>query len=92
MTNEWKNLKVELADAGKDGITYKYWKSFSAQEIQNHLGIYLIQGLLPSPRVEMKFQPQAKNHVKGNNFVFNSTGTNGNWERRHKHFKAFLLL
>ena len=92
LINEWTNLKADLADAGKDGSTYKDWKKFSAQEIQTHLVIYFLQGLLSSPRVEMKFQPQAKDHVNGNNFVFNSTGTNGNWERQHKHFKAFLLL
>ena len=92
LINEWTNIKAHCTDSGRDSSTYKDWKEFFAQEIQTHLGIYLLQGLLPPPRVEMKFQPQAKDRVNGNNFVFHSTGTNGNQECRHKNFKAFLLL
>ena len=40
--------------------------------------------------MENKFRPDHVDEVHGNNFIYNSFGPNA--ERRHRHFKAFLLL
>ena len=64
------------------------WDVFSARELKQNFGIYLLQGLAPSPRIKYKFNPQCRDIIAGNDFVYNSFGSNA--ERRHKHFKAFL--
>ena len=85
---DWTNTKASLADAGKEGTCYRDFKDFSTNEIRQHLGLYVLQGLCPSPRVEMKFHSQQDDKVHGNDFVYRSFGANA--ERRHRHFKAFF--
>ena len=53
-----------------------------------HLGIYITNGLAPSPQVTMKFNPQEKDPIKGNDFISSAVGPNA--LRRHREFKAFL--
>ena len=53
--NNWTNLKASLADAGKDGSCYQDFKDFSTNEIRQGFGLYVLQGLCTSPRVELKF-------------------------------------
>ena len=56
-----------------------------------HIGLYLLQGLSPSPQVELKFHSQSEDPVNGNDFVQKSFGGKpGISRRRHKHFKCFL--
>ena len=85
---DWTNLKASLADAGKDGLCYRDFKDFSINEICQGFGLYVFQGLCPSPRVELKFRFQQQDKVHGNDFVYRSFGRGA--ERRHRHFKAFL--
>ena len=40
--------------------------------------------------MEYKFQPQSKDSVHGNDFIYHSFGPNA--ERRHRHFKNFLAI
>ena len=87
---KWTNTKAMNADAGKDGSTYKDFVPFSVRELRSHFGLYVLQGLSPSPRVEYKFKPQTADPVNGNDYVYQSFGQKMNRERRHKHFKAFL--
>ena len=85
---KWTKLKATLADAGPDGSCYQDYKSSSALELRKHMGLYIFNGLSPSPRVQNKFYPQCQDEVHGNDFVYNSFGPNS--ERRHRHFKTFL--
>ena len=56
-----------------------------------HIGFYLLQGLSPSPQVEIKFHSQSEDPVNGNDFVHKYFGGKpGISKRRHKHFKCFL--
>ena len=64
------------------------WDIFSARELSRHFGIYLFQGIAPSPRIDYKFNTQCRDKIAGNYFVYNSFRSNA--KRRHKHFKAFL--
>ena len=43
---------------------------------RQHMSLYVLQGLCPSPRVEMKFKSQNKEKVHGNDFVHRSFGPN----------------
>lgn len=85
---KWTNLKASLAGAGPGGTCYKEFKPFSVTEIRQHFGLYILQGLNPSPQIEWKLKPQREDKIHGNDFVFRSLGVNA--ERRQRHFKAFL--
>ena len=84
----WTNLKASLAGAGPGGTCYKEFKPFSVTEIRQYFGLYILQGLNPSPQIEWKLRPQREDKIHGNDFVFRSLGVNA--ERRQRHFKAFL--
>ena len=57
-----------MAGAGKK--VYKgEWDVFSARELRQNFGIYLLQGLAPSPRIKCKFNPQCRDRIAGNYFV-----------------------
>ena len=93
LLTKWTNIKASHAGAGEDGLCYKDFKPFTMEELRRHVGIYLWNGISPSPQIEMKFVPQSKDVVHGSGFIYSSFGPNA--ERRHRHFKVhhiFLLL
>ena len=85
MTN-WTNTKAQMDGAAS--TIYLELEPFKALELRQHFGLYILQGLAPSPRIEYKFNAQVKDRIAGNDFVSQSFGANA--VRRHKHFKAFL--
>lgn len=84
---KWTNHKALLCGAGIGGCYPDYYH-FTVQEIRQHVGLYIMHGLSPSPRVEYKFKPQYSDPLHGNDFVYKSFGPNA--ERRFRHFKAFF--
>ena len=84
----WTNKKAFLCNAGEGGSLYPRWTPFSLDEVARHLGLYILQGLSPSPQIEMKFVSQKDDPVNGNDFVAASFGLDA--KRRHKEFKAFF--
>lgn len=86
----WTNTKAQMQNAGLGG-KYPDFKFFSIDELLRHFGLYLFQGLSPSPQVEMKFSSTKEDPVNGSDFIFNAFGCkSGHARRRHKHFKAFM--
>ena len=91
LTDRWTtytNHKAMLENAGQPGKLYPDFTPFTVKELRQHIGVRILHGLSPSPRVEMKFDNQAKDPVNGNDFVSNSLGPNAT--RRHKHFRRFF--
>ena len=91
LTDKWTtytNHKAMLANAGQSGKAYPDFKPFTVHELRQHIGVRILHGLSPSPRIEMKFSPQAKDPINGNDFVSRSLGPNAT--RRHKHFRRFF--
>ena len=86
---KWTNQKAMLAGAGTSS-TYPDFKPFTSTEIRQHLGIYILNGIAPSPTVESKFSSQATDPVHGNDMVFRAFDSGAT--RRHRHFKAFLSI
>jgi len=86
----YSNLKAQLSNAGNGGTNYKDFKPFTCKEIRQFLGLYIFNGLSPSPRMEMKFKPQQYDPVQGNDFICQHIGSNA--DRRWRHFKAFFAL
>jgi hypothetical protein len=86
----WTNMKAQLMNAGQAGFLYPDFKPFSVEEIEMFLGLYIFNGLAPSPRVEFKFKTQQQDPVQGNDFIAGMFGSNS--VRRLKHFKAFFSV
>ena len=61
----WTNLRAMMENGGLGG-KYKDFKHFTLHELMKHIGLYLLQGLSPSPQVEMKFHSQSEDPVNGN--------------------------
>ena len=66
--NSFTKKKAYMYNAGSVGTQYPYFKEFSVDEIMQHIGVYIINGLSPSPQVEMKFDFQKKNRMNGSDF------------------------
>jgi hypothetical protein len=89
LLTKWTNTKAILAGAGL-GTCYPEFTPFTINEIRQHIGLYVLYGLSPCPRIEQKFKSQFEDKVHGSDFVFSSF--KGNAERRHRHFKAFFAV
>jgi Transposase IS4 len=86
----YTNLKAMLSFAGEKKYPYPDFKPFTVAKLQQHLALYVVNRLCPSPRAEMKFQPQLVDPINGNDFIFLLFATNA--KRRHRHFKAFSVM
>ena len=89
----WTNIKVKLAGAGPGGSCYPDFKDFTTLEVRQHMYIYILNGLFPSPCLKMKFNTQAVNQINGNDFIATTLSQNPIGTRRHHAmFKAFLSI
>ena len=87
----WTNLHAMMENGGLGG-KYKDFRKISLHELMKHIGLYFLQGLSPSPLVELKFHSQSDDPVNGNDFVHKSFGDKpGISKRRHKNFNFFLV-
>ena len=82
------NLKAQLANAGPGGTCYPEWTPFSVKEIRQFLGVYIWNGINPSPRIEMQLKSPFDDPVHGNKYLYENIGRNG--VRRFKEFRAFF--
>ena len=90
---EWttySNTKALLSNAGQPGYMYPDWKPFSVAEIKKFIGLYILQGLSPSPQVKMKFKAQSIDAINGSDLCSSIFGENA--EKRHKQFKSFFAV
>ena len=86
----WSNQKAQQYGAGEIGGLYKDWKPFTHEDIEQMLAIYIIQGLNPSPQLEMKFATQLEDPIQGNDLIASIFGSAG--VKRQKHFNAFFSV
>ena len=72
----YSNTKAMLNNAGKEGhIFARKHLSFTNKVIAAMLGVYIIDGLAPSPQLMQKMQPQSKQPTHGNNKIASCIGT-----------------
>ena len=77
---QYTNMKAELDFAGNKnsgGLSYKF-VPFTPREIEQHLAIYMIQGLNPSPQLRMKMRHQVIEPLQGNDLICMQVGDNFN--------------
>jgi hypothetical protein len=90
---EWtvySNTKALISNAGQPGNLYPDWKPFMVTEIKKFIGLYILQGLSPSPQVKIKFKPQSIYAINGSDLCSSVFGENT--EKRHKQFKSFFAV
>jgi Transposase IS4 len=91
-TNNWckyTNTKAQVVGAGTKKL-YPGFVDFNPQEIEQHIGLYILHGLTPSPHVEMKFNRQDVDPVNGNDLCARVFGSNA--KKRHKMFKLLFTV
>ena len=87
---KFTNMKAVQMGAGVQGGCYPSFIPFTYNEIECFIGLYILQGLNPSPQVEAKFSSQQANPVQGSDLCHQVFGDNAmKW---HKQFKAFFSL
>jgi hypothetical protein len=59
------NTKVLMMNGGQQVGIYPEFTLFSPNEIKNVLGLYLQNGLNPSPHSKLKFKPQNVDPING---------------------------
>ena len=55
-----------LMNTSKGGSIYLKCQSFTVDEVIQYIDIYILHGLAPFPRFEMKFQPPEQNKANEN--------------------------
>ena len=86
----WTNQKAISCSVGVPGGVYPSFTPFSYLEIEHFLGLYILQGLNPSPQTEMKFYSQQMDPVQGNDLCYCIFGANA--VVQYKQFKAFFCV
>jgi hypothetical protein len=82
------NLKAALAQAGS--LIYPDFIPFKTEEFKKHIGLFILNGLSPSPQISQKLKSQKEDPVNGSDICCDSFGPNA--ERRHKHFRCFFAV
>ena len=80
------NMRAAMEGAGVQGNKYSDFVPFSLEDIDAFLGLFILNGINPKPRMDMWFEDSA---IFGNKHVRNRF-TNG--IRRYRHFKRFLCI
>ena len=86
----WKNAKEMIDNTRKKGGRYNRFIDFSKTELMQHLLLYLLHGISPSPQVETKFTNHTIEPVNISSLCNSIFGKGG--VMRHKEFKAFFRV
>jgi hypothetical protein len=93
-THKWSNYlntKAMMVGAGTGVGMYRNYKAFSYLDVEKHLALYFVNGLNPSPQVEMKMSHPVDDPIQGSEMCHtNMDGAAG--VARHKEFKAFFCI
>ena len=83
------NMRINCCLGGKLGGGKKCGE-FSVDEIMSFFGLYMLNGLNPSPQVHLKFKKQKEDEVQGSDLCYAVFGNQA--EARHVQFKSYLTL
>ena len=85
----YTNTKAKLVNAGQSGHIFEgKWKDFEPEDIMKMMGVYIIDGLAPSPRIIQKMQPQSSQPTHGNDKVATAIGPG--YYQMYRAFRAFF--
>ena len=86
----WTNANGILTNCGAVGGLYPTWKPFSIKEIQQFVGVYILDGLSISPQIQYKFKSQRQDPVNGNDLCYQVFGSDA--EKRYKQFRSLFVI
>jgi len=83
------NAKAVLIDAKQKGhIFAAKYKPFTNADIFQMLGVYIIDGIAPSPQLQQKMQPQLQQPMHGNDKIASVMGTR--YQQKYHSFQTFF--
>ena len=72
----YTNTKASIVNAGEPGHIFSgKYKPFSIRGFFQMIGVYIVDGLSPTPELTRKMQPQSKERTHGNDFIAQHIGT-----------------
>ena len=85
----YSNAKAMMCNAGEPGSIYAgKFKPFKNEDITAMLGVYIIDGLAPSPQLTWKMQDQERQPTHGNDRIAAVIGAG--WQQKHRSFRHFF--
>ena len=85
----YSNTKAMLNNAGEEGHIFAgKHEPFTNRDIVAMLGVYIINGLAPSPQLTQKMQPLSKQPTHGNDKVASAIGTG--YQQKYHSFRHFF--
>ena len=81
---ERMNTRIATELGGHLGGRQKKCPDFSADEIMQHMSVYMINGLNPSPQINSKLKKQVNESIQGCDVIADTLGPNA--EVKHKQF------
>ena len=92
---KYTSMKASMTNAGEPGetgepghiFTGKY-KLLTSDNIRRQLGIYILDGVAPTPQLNLKLKPQSRDRMHRNDFVAKHFGPNR--KLKHKIFSHFF--
>ena len=85
----YTNTKASIVNAGEPGHVFagKY-EAFSVRRSFQMIGVYIIDGLSPTPELARKMQPQSKERTHGNDFIAQHIGPG--YQQMYRTFRHFF--
>jgi hypothetical protein len=85
----YSNAKAVMCNSGEPGSIYaRKFKPFKNDNISAMLGVYIIDGLTPSPQLMWKMQDQERQPTHGNNRIAAVIGPG--WQQKHRSFRHYF--
>ena len=86
----WTSIKTILMGVG-EGLSnlHPHHTSFTIQELKHHVGLFILNGTAPTPKIEQCFACSTIYSTHGYNLVPNCIP---NAYRRHKYLKCFFTI
>ena len=86
---KYSNMKAQMDNAGEPGHRFAgKFEHFTTQSICRMMGVYVIDGLAPSPQLMQKMQPQSKDRTHGNDFIAKHMGLS--YQQHYRQFRAYF--
>ena len=71
----YTNVKGQMANAGEYGHPFAgRWSEFDNDKCRRFLGLIMLDGINPSPKMTAKFKSQYQDKNQENDFIHNSSG------------------
>jgi len=85
----YSNTKAMMVGAGDEcQIFAGKHRPFTNQDIMTMLGVYILDGLAPSPKLVQKMQPQSKSPTHDNDRIADTIGPG--YQQKHRSFRHFF--